>query len=68
MTKRHYLKYLLSLLSLRSLFSGLRSHTTSVSGAVCKGSFSRFYGCKKCYNRKAKGLAIENRHHKKRYV
>ena len=68
MTKRHYFKSLLAMLSLRSLFSGLRAHTTSVPGSVCKGNFSRFYGCKKCYNRKAKGLAIEARHHKRRYV
>jgi len=36
----------------------------NIRGETAKGDFSRFYGCKKCYNKKAKGLAIEARHNK----
>ena len=59
MMKRHYLKSLFAMLSLRSLFSGLRAHTTSVSGAVCRVVFHDFMAVKNAITVKQKALPLK---------
>jgi len=51
---------------LTSLFTFIPSNPETTKGYTATGNFSRFYGCKKYYNKKAKGLAIEKRHHRRK--
>lgn len=66
MVKRNYLKAMVNFLMQAFIMSPAVTSAMNIRGETIKGDFSRFYGCKKCYNKKAKGLAIEARHNKVR--
>ena len=64
MVKRAYLKAMVIFLMQAFIMNKAVASAMNIRGETAKGDFSRFYGCKKCYNKKAKGLAIEARHNK----